>query len=433
MRFFQALLSYGLSATAPSSQLKQHGGRADGGATRTMPMAGSTSKSTTTVLTSTVDEPKPQTRTERSKPSSSSSLMTRKKSKNNNNNKYDPILDWQPPSAEQTRQTRQRVMEPMKRLTSPVFFSTDANGVRQQGLEAVANLYQNRNNNNGNGNHGPILFVSNHQLAGLDSWLVVNQIQESCGEWLRALTAPLLYPSANRNQLDGTSWFEQYGCLPVSTRHFYRLLQTQQSILLFPGGVVEAFVPSPEQAYTLNGWKHDDDDDGSGGGGGGGDFVRTAAKFNATIVPFSSTGAAESVRFWQDVPGLREWVPTAQREWQRRRAPGRGDNRIPRDFRYDSNQRVEIPLLVPKALPSRHYYLFHQPISLKEVDARDRAASAKVYRKIKQSIQRGCQDLLKASNEDPFREPWRRVPYEQVWQTPAPTVSSNVLNELNQF
>ena len=189
--------------------------------------------------------------------------------------KYDPVVDWKPPPPNDIRQFRERILTPMRSATSAVFYCTDSDGRHHEGLSHVPRP-----------NGRPVLFVSNHQLVGLDSWLVVNELLDQCGIFSRALTHPFLYPSDNP---DGTTFLETYGCLPVSTRNFYRLLQTNQPVLLFPGGAKEAFVNKESEAYALGGWTDDKTD-----------FVRAAAKFNATIVPFSSVGAAESAFFLED-------------------------------------------------------------------------------------------------------------------------------------
>ena len=111
-----------------------------------------------------------------------------------------------------------------------------------------------------------MLFVSNHQVLGVDSLLVVNEIHQQCETFVRPLTHPILYyPSSstaknnnnNESPPDGTSFFETFGCLPVSTRNFYRLLQTGQAILLFPGGIQEAFATTASQPYSLQEWTSD--------------------------------------------------------------------------------------------------------------------------------------------------------------------------------
>lgn len=315
---------------------------------------------------------------------------------------YDPVLDWNPPSPDAIRQTRTDILDRMKSLTSAAFYSTDENGRRHEGLSRIPSLPPDR----------PLLFVSNHQLLGFDSWLVVNELEAQCNIFPRSLTHPFLYPS---NQPDGTSFLEKNGCLPVSTRNFYRLLQTNQPILLFPGGAKESFMNTLDDAYRLKGWTND----------GKTDFVRAAAKFNATIVPFSSVGAAESAFFWDDLPLLNDLSRPLQAILQ-----SAAGVRAPINARYDQKgQSIPFPLVVPKPLPVRHYFLFHPAVELLDnVSHNDRQACETVYKGIKQTIQNGCLDLVQASTQDPFNDPLRRLPYEQFWRKQAPSFDVKVLN-----
>ena len=154
---------------------------------------------------------------------------------------YDPILDWKPPTSNEIAQLQHRVLEPMKALTSTVFFSTDQQGVRHEGLSHLSTNYDSSK---------PILFVSNHQLAGFDSWIVVNEILDQCGIFVRSMTHPFLSKNPS-------SFLEIFGCLPVSPRNLYKLMQSNQPILLFPGEARESFHKTNE-AYSMIAWPTDD-------------------------------------------------------------------------------------------------------------------------------------------------------------------------------
>lgn len=319
---------------------------------------------------------------------------------------YDHVLDWTPPSTKSVRRIQRQLIDPLKSATSSVFYSTDQHGKRHRGLSYVPPHNCEK----------PMLFVSNHQLLGVDSLLLVNEIHEQCQISLRPLTHPMLYPSDKT--LDGSSFFETYGCLPVSTRNFYRLLQTSQPILLFPGGIQEAFMTSQTQAYSMTGWTKDRQD-----------FVRAAAKFNATIVPLSGIGAAESALFWQDLPILRDLAPSAQNLLQRVMAES---DMTVLNARYNSlaeERVVPFPLVVPKLAPSRHYFLFGQPVDLSNLDPNDRNACDAVYRDIKETIQQGCVDLSVASRRDLFQNPLLRAPHERMWRKQAPSFPLRLLNQ----
>ena len=322
------------------------------------------------------------------------------------NKKYNPIVDWEPPSQNEILQTRQRFIEPMKSLTSSIFFSTDADtGERHETLKYLSKDDDADHNK-------PILFVSNHQLVGIDSWLVVNEIWES-GTYVRAMTHPFLSNVDNEKggfTLPGGSFYKTFGCLPVSPRTFYKLMKSNQPTLLFPGGARESFHKANEQ-YTLTAWSEESD------------FVRTAAKFNATIIPFSSVGAAESAFFLDQLPFADAVMDAILQVTPKEQAPF--------NARYDAtkrNKQISFPIVVPKPLPSRHYFLFDKPIDLSNVDYNNKIECQEIYQNIKESIKQGCTDLIQAKNQDPYYDPLKRVAYEQLMRKQAPTFPINLLN-----
>mmetsp|Transcript_41535 Transcript_41535/g.125870 ORF Transcript_41535/g.125870 Transcript_41535/m.125870 type:complete len:287 (+) Transcript_41535:114-974(+) len=208
-------------------------------------------------------------------------------------------------------------------------------------------------------------------------------------------------------------FLQTFGGIPVSPRNLYRLMETGQPTLLFPGGARESF-RGGEQCYTLESWPSDDRTD----------FVRVAAKFDATIVPFSSVGAAESAAFVAAPPDPRS-VPFGLGNAV---ADLMGDD-VPFDARWDrGGETISLPLVVPKPVPARHGYLFHAPMRLDGVDHRDRGACREVYRRVKEEIRGGIRDLLRAAERDPYRDSARRLVYERVWRKQAPTFPLMELN-----
>jgi hypothetical protein len=69
------------------------------------------------------------------------------------------------------------------------------------------------------------------------------------------------------------SFLATYGAVPVSAKGMFTLLASGESVLLYPGGVREAY-KGRDEAYTLF-WPERQE------------FVRMASRFGATIVPFS--------------------------------------------------------------------------------------------------------------------------------------------------
>ncbi|CAN0534766.1 unnamed protein product [Ectocarpus sp. 8 AP-2014] len=69
------------------------------------------------------------------------------------------------------------------------------------------------------------------------------------------------------------------GAVPVTPRNMLRLFKAGESMLLYPGGAKEA-LHQKGQDYQIF-WPEK------------GEFVRMAASFNATIVPFAAVGSAD--------------------------------------------------------------------------------------------------------------------------------------------
>lgn len=80
--------------------------------------------------------------------------------------------------------------------------------------------------------------------------------------------------------------FQTFGAVMVTPKNFYRLMATGQAGLLFPGGVREVFHGKGEE-YELF-WPEKVD------------FVRVASRFNATIIPISAVGSADSANILLD-------------------------------------------------------------------------------------------------------------------------------------
>lgn len=74
--------------------------------------------------------------------------------------------------------------------------------------------------------------------------------------------------------------FQKFGAVAASPRSAFKLLSDGEAVLLFPGGAAEVN-KGRGQDYRLM-WKET------------ADFVRLAARFDATIVPFAAVGAEEA-------------------------------------------------------------------------------------------------------------------------------------------
>ena len=174
-------------------------------------------------------------------------------------------------------------LRPLRRLTSPRFFSTTPSGVRVPGLSAVPDVAD------AQGRARPVLFVGNHQLVGvLDIPLVVEELLTRRGIFARALAHPLAFgtptgapgdemseqqlaaansrlgesalagvdargraslsklpmpmppqrgeAAARGGMFGGAIDISHFGAVPVSGRNLFRLLQRNEAVLLYPGG-----------------------------------------------------------------------------------------------------------------------------------------------------------------------------------------------------
>lgn len=153
------------------------------------------------------------------------------------------------------------------------------------------------------------------------------------------------------------------------------------------------------------------------------DFVRTAARFNATIVPLSAIGMIDGVN-----------VIAEPEDFLRIPFVGDGIESFSSTVgaaRYDEtavDEPVGLPLAMPK-LPKRNYFIFGPPLCLREVDPNDREACWEAYQMVKAQVRGGIDDLVRAREKDPFADTRLRLLYEQVWKKQAPTFPTECLNE----
>jgi len=334
------------------------------------------------------------------------------------NKKYDPIKDWSLPTADVIENTIASTVKPVRDATSPVFFSSGPDGERKRGLSLLPS-----------NDEGPVLYVANHQLLGLDLGMIIAELLEERDIIARGLAHPFIFQnkqdntesattfipdkedSNNNNKLGSLNTFDAFGAVMVSPRNYYRLMQTGQTALLFPGGVREVF-HGKDEAYQLF-WPEDKVD-----------FVRTAAKFNATIVPLSAVGAADSANILMDAPDMQRWFSN------NKKGDG-GSNSNITAARYDQANGEELfqpPLVVPKIVPARHYFVFGTPMSTKDIDHKDKENCKILYDEVQKEMYRGFDDILYARDQDPYADSVRRIASEWVSGKQAPTFPIDLLN-----
>jgi pimeloyl-ACP methyl ester carboxylesterase len=205
---------------------------------------------------------------------------------NMNKKSYDSITDWKIPT--DIHEYIQTNVQPFREIFSPIYVSTDQKGKRWMGMSKIPRPSQAESKK-------PILFVGNHQFMAADMRLWIADLYEQRGIFARGLAHPVTFmaPTSSRKTRPELGWrtpgivqgnrpqtppialanpmeFEKFGAVMVTPRNYYRLMESGQNALLFPGGAKEAL--NGNKSYRLY-WPDKVD------------FVRTAAKFNATIVP----------------------------------------------------------------------------------------------------------------------------------------------------
>ena len=152
------------------------------------------------------------------------------------------------------------------------------------------------------------------------------------------------------------------------------------------------------------------------------DFVRTAARFNATIIPLSAVGLVDGVNVLAEPEDFMKipFVGDRLKSFSDTVGAARYDERA-------EDEPVGLPLAVP-GLPQRNYFLFGKPISLAHVDPNDKEQCHQVYLETKLQVRQGIDDLLRAREKDPFRDTRVRLAYERVLGKAAPTFPIDELN-----
>eukprot|EP00850_Spirogloea_muscicola_P016943 SM000141S00887 [mRNA] locus=s141:318599:323764:+ [translate_table: standard] len=315
----------------------------------------------------------------------------------------DPVLDFVPPSPAEVYRGG-GIVRFLRQLTSPVFFSTcEETGKVIQGL---SHLRVKENT--------PLLFVGNHQLFATDLGVLVEGVLREKNLLLRGLAHPAALGIITRDEEKGGSeetsfdqgglgdFFRTFGAVPVSGNSLYKLLQSKQAALLYPGGVREAYKRKGEE-YKLF-WPERPE------------FVRMATKHGATIIPVAAIGADDGLQIVFDteevlqLPFLGDRARrTAQRVPSAR--PGRSTREVDETF--------VAPIVAPK-LPRRLYFLFGAPIqtagkSCLQHLLKDKEGTEKLYQQVKAELEDGLSYLLEKREEDPYDSFVFRAFFEATW------------------
>ncbi|KAG5073212.1 hypothetical protein JHK86_008423 [Glycine max] len=262
-------------------------------------------------------------------------------------------------------------------VTGSVFFSTLEDGKITKGLSGVPD-------------EGPVLYVGYHMLLGLELISLTDGFLSEKGIVLRGIAHPELFrPKVESwsSEFSMIDWVKIFGGVPVSASNIFKLLSTKSHVLLYPGGAREALHYKGE-AYKLTWPDHPE-------------FVRMAARFGATIVPFGAVGEddlAELVLDYNDlmkIPIVNDRIRNMNRDSVKFRDETSGEV---------ANQNLTFPVLLPK-IPGRFYFLFGKPIKTKGMDKilKDRESANQMYLEIKSEVEHNLNYLIKKREEDPYR------------------------------
>ncbi|XXG84148.1 hypothetical protein AAC387_Pa10g1731 [Persea americana] len=304
--------------------------------------------------------------------------------------KYDYVLDYLPPTRTEFEEFFVKENGWFKRVISPVLLSTLRDGKIVRGLAGVPN-------------EGPVLLVGYHMLLGAELAPLVEEFIREKNILLRGIGHPGVFSEKIETSLREMAKLDSlvvFGATPVSASNFFRLFSSKSFILLYPGGSREALHRKGEE-YKLF-WPDQPE------------FVRMAARFGATIVPFGAVGEDDLADVFLDyndqmrIPFVRDWINNINGSVGRLRTDLAGEEVADQDLYF--------PFFMPK-VPGRFYYLFGKPIETKErmEMLKNRQNANEVYLQIKSEVEGIISYLLKKREDDPFRSIIRRSIYKATW------------------
>ncbi|CAN1761273.1 Phytyl ester synthase 1, chloroplastic [Linum perenne] len=185
--------------------------------------------------------------------------------------KVDLVTDYVPPSKTEFDRVFHKDGRLFQVAAGPVMLSTLEDGSIVKGLSGVPT-------------EGPVLLVGYHMLMGLELNSLVGEYLNQKNVLLRGIAHPELFNGrfeSSTTEFNFQDWIKVMGGVPVSASHFYKLLSTKSHVLLYPGGAREALHYKGEAHKVI--WPEQQE------------FVRMAAKFGATIVPFGGVGEDDLV------------------------------------------------------------------------------------------------------------------------------------------
>ncbi|KAI3973018.1 hypothetical protein MKX01_019676 [Papaver californicum] len=261
--------------------------------------------------------------------------------------------------------------------TSPVMLSTMEDGKIVRGLDGIPSK-------------GPVLLVGYHTLMGLELTHFLGEFWREKQTPFRSLAHPEAFFPKTETSLKEFSmddFFIICGGVPVSPSNLYRLLSNNSFILRFPGGAREALHRKGEEYKCF--WPDQPE------------FVRMAAKFGATIVPFGVVGEDDitqiSISFYvldyddqMKIPFLRDFINES--------------NRDIKNIRCSTKNTRTVLLPIWKTIETKGM----------EEEMKDKDNANAMYLKIKSEVENLLSYLLKKREEDPYRGIIQRSIYKAM-------------------
>ncbi|XP_010025088.2 LOW QUALITY PROTEIN: acyltransferase-like protein At1g54570, chloroplastic [Eucalyptus grandis] len=302
--------------------------------------------------------------------------------------RHDYVLDFLPPSMSEYKLFFNQIAGGFRDVSGSVLFSTLEDGKIVRGLSGVPS-------------EGPVLLVGNHMLMGLEVFSLVEEFLREKNVAVRGVAHPMLFSSRMENlssEFGLVDWMKAFGAVPVSGSILFKLFSTKSHVLLYPGGAREALHRKGEE-YKLF-WPEQPE------------FVRMAARFGATIIPFGAVGEddmAELVLDYDDfmkIPIVNDYIRDMNRQTPRVREGQSGEV---------ANEQSFLPGILPR-MPGRLYYLFGKPIETRGryESLKDREHANELYLKVKSGVKAAFAYLLKKREEDPYRSIFDRAIYRAL-------------------
>ncbi|KAG2588731.1 hypothetical protein PVAP13_5NG230700 [Panicum virgatum] len=289
------------------------------------------------------------------------------------------VFDYIPPSATELNEVDKATRD-LRFRTCPAMYSTLEDGTVVRGLAGVPQ-------------DGPVLLVGNHMLLGIELISLAAEFLRLKGIVVRGIAHTLLFPNKKRAWSEGHDFFDflnLWGGVPMMYKYIYQLLSAGEFVLLYPGGHREALHCKGEEHRLF--WPSQ------------AEFVRLAAQFNATIVPFGVVGEDDLLELLCTFEDIRS-APFGKEMMQAY------SNHL--KLREDVDHEVFFPGLYLK-MPGRFYYQFGKPIPTKgrQDVLTDKQAANDLYMHVKSEVERIISYLLEKRMEDKYRSLIPRMLYQ---------------------